>query len=158
MPDQKELDVLVKLADLERNVGMLYEAYAELFPRYREFWLGLAVEEKQHENWVHDLQSYVVQSGAKLNANRFNVIAIQSFIKYLNDESVKAKKREISLINALSVSKYIEESLIEHKFFEVAQGDSAELKQLLSGLANATQAHNEKIREALDAYKNTTDL
>ena len=150
---EKQLDALTKLSELEESVGRLYEVYAGLFPDYKEFWLSLVGEEKQHARWIHELHSYVVQGSATFNDDRFNVVAIRAFVKYLNDELGKATMRERSLLNALSISQYIEESLIEQKYFEIVIGDSPKLKQILTSLATDTQNHIKKVREALNTYK-----
>jgi hypothetical protein len=41
------------------------------------------------------------------------------------------------------------------KYFNIVEGDSDELKQTLRKLANATQSHITRVREALDSYKKT---
>ena len=150
-PTEKQLATLNELAELEESIGRLYEAYAMLFPDYRQFWSGLVEEEKEHAVWLRELRSYVVKGTAKFSENRFNIFAIQAYINYLKDELDKAKGR--ALVNALSIALYIEESLMEHKYFEIVDGDSKELKQTLSNLANATQSHIERVRNALNSYK-----
>ena len=152
-PTEKQLTILDKLAEVEESVGRLYSAYAALFPDYGQFWSGLVEEEKQHAIWVRELRSYIVKGMAKFSENRFNIFAIQTYINYLKDELEKAKGR-VS-INALSIALYIEESLIEQKYFEIVDGDSQELKQTLNNLANATQSHIQRVRCALNSYKNT---
>jgi hypothetical protein len=152
----KQLEILTKLSELEEAVGKIYEVYAELFPDYRQFWLGLSDEEKQHSRWVHSLRSDTIHGFTKFNVDRFNIFAINTFISYLNDELGKAVRRERSLINALSITKYIEESLIEHKYFEILVDDSPKMKQVLTSLGLATQNHAEKVREALSNYMKTS--
>jgi rubrerythrin len=45
------------------------------------------------------------------------------------------------------VAVYIEESIIEQRYFEVFAADAPELKRILADLANATKGHLEKVRE-----------
>ena len=149
----KQLIVLGKMAELETAVSLLYEAYAALFPDYSQFWSDLVDEEKQHAVWVQELRSRVEKGTAYFNDNRFNILAIQNYINYLQDELEKAKGR--TLLNDLSIAKYNEESMIEQKYFNIVEGDSDELKQTLRKLANATQSHITRVREALDSYKKT---
>ena len=152
-PLEKQLIVLDKLAELEESVGRLYEAYVALFPDYRQFWAGLVDEEKQHAVWVRELRVLVEKGTAKFTEDRFNIFAIQAYINYLKEELEKATER--TLVNALSIALYIEESLMERKYFEVINGDSEELKQTLHNLANATQTHIERVHETINAYKKT---
>lgn len=153
IPTRKQLIVLDKMAELETAVSRPYAAYAALFPDYRQFWSDLVDEEKQHAAWVQELRSRVEKGTAQFNENRFNILAIQNYINYLQDELEKAKGR--TLLNALSIAKYNEESLIEQKYFSIVEGDSDELRQTLGKLAGATQSHITRVRETFDSYKKT---
>jgi rubrerythrin len=150
-PLEKQLVILNTLAELEESVGRLYEAYAALFPDYRQFWSDLVGEEKQHGVWVRELRDLVEIGKAKFSENRFNIFAIQAYINYLKEELEKATGR--TLVNALSIASYIEESLMENKYFEIIDGDSEELRQTLRNLAGATQTHIERVRATLNTYK-----
>jgi rubrerythrin len=150
---EKQSTTLNKLAELEESISRLYEVYAEVFLDYQQFWSDLSNEEGQHAGWLRELNTNVVQGSATLRENRFNKIAIQTFINYLHDEYSKVMSRERALINALSITLYIEESLIEREYYEVLDGDSLELKQTLSNLASATKNHIERVREVFNVYK-----
>jgi hypothetical protein len=52
-------------------------------------------------------------------------------------------------INALSIAKYIEQSLIERRFFEIFKGDSQSQIEALSYLKIETQKHINKIEEKM---------
>jgi rubrerythrin len=150
---EKQSTTLNKLATLEESTGKLYKAYAEIFPDYRQFWSDLSNEEVQHAGWLRKLHNDVVRGSTTFRENRFNEIAIQTFINYLNDEYSKVMSRERVLINALSITLYIEESLIEREYYDVFDRDSPELKQTLSNLVNATKNHIERVREVFNTYK-----
>jgi rubrerythrin len=152
-PNENQLAGLDKLAELEISVSRLYEAYAALFPDYRQFWSELVDEEKQHASWVQGLRALVEKGAAKFNENRFNTPAVQNYINYLKDEIGKAPER--TLINALSIAKYNEESLIEREYFNIVEGDSDEMKQTLTKLAGATKSHIERVRKAINTYTKT---
>jgi hypothetical protein len=152
---EQQRNVLHKLAELEESVGHLYETYAGLFPDYQEFWLALVAEEKQYTAWVKELESYLTKGTVKFNEGRFNVFAIQSFLNYLKDEAEKAPGRTI--LNALSISAYVEESLMERGYFDVVDGDSEALKLTLNNLAEATQKHIKRVREYLNTYRNSNN-
>jgi rubrerythrin len=155
-PSEKQLDVLKKMSELEESAGRLYESYAQIFPDYRQFWLGLANEEKLHAEWVKKLHTLIERKTAEFSENRFNSIAIQKFLDYLKEEIGKASRRERALINALSITLYVEESLLENKYFEILNGDSKELKDTLRSLANATQRHIARVREVFNEAKKST--
>jgi hypothetical protein len=54
---------------------------------------------------------------------------------------------------ALSISLYIEESMIEHKYFEVLDSDPQELKATFNKLKNETDKHLRTIKEVWLRYK-----
>ncbi len=57
------------------------------------------------------------------------------------------------LINALSIALYIEEALIERKFFEVIEGDSVGLKHVLLDVAAATRSHIDRVRKVWSKHR-----
>jgi len=146
-------NILHRLAENEEAIGVLYQEYAKRFPDYESFWVGLASEEKEHASWIRRLYSTAAESALFFNQKRFNKEAIQTYLNYLQRELVKVKQGETTLINALSVTLYIEESLIERKYFDVFETDSVELKHVLLNLAASTRIHLDRAREALSNYK-----
>ena len=72
---------------------------------------------------------------------------MRGFSAYLERELTSAREPGMSPINALSVAVYIEESMIEQRYFEVFAPDAAELKRVLSDLATATRSHLDKVRD-----------
>ena len=153
MVTDEQPDILHRLAENEEAIGVLYHEYAERFPEYDSFWYGLAGEEKEHANWIRRLCSTAVERGLFINQARFNKEALQTYINYLQHELAKAKQGETTLLNGLSVTLYIEESLIERKYFDVFETDSAELKHVLRKLAASTRTHLDKTRETFNLYK-----
>jgi hypothetical protein len=144
--NEKQLDVLSKMAANEEMVGRLYRAYAGRFPKYNALWSGLAEEETKLISMV-DSDSLFFKDG------RFNKNAIKTFNNYLERETVKAVRLETPLIEALSTTLYIEDSLIEKKYFDVFETDSLASKQLLAKLSEDTRTHASKIREVLNKVK-----
>lgn len=151
-----QLNIIAKLSALEESIGRLYGAYANSFPDYNEFWTNLASDERQHAAWIGRLYSLIDNNSITFSKGRFKLAAIQTFLKYLDDELIKAKAKNLSLMNALSITLYIEESLIELKYFEMVEGDTPELKRIFRDLASATQMHVAKVREVLNRYKSNT--
>ena len=78
-------------------------------------------------------------------------LTLSPFINYLRDETARAGER--TLLNAFSIAAYIEDSLMERHYFEIAQGDSEELKRTLNNLAGATQSHVKHVKDTLETYK-----
>ena len=56
-------------------------------------------------------------------------------------------------VNALSIANAIEQSLLESKFFEVFETDSAELKRLLLKLRDETREHARSVLETWSRHR-----
>ena len=150
---EKDIEIVEMLAKNEEAVAQLYSAYADRFPEYKDFWSGLAVEEIDHAAELRKLCEIAVKGGLYITEGRFNTTAISTFSSYLEKESEPNRVKELSLINALSIAVYIEESIIEHKFFDVFQTDSVELKQILLNLAAETKRHLKQLRQLWNEHR-----
>jgi len=135
------------LIENEESVRNLYLAYAKKFPTHEEFWSGLAVDESGHADWIRGLAGQLRQGHSHIEPGRFRKEAIASFIRYVKDELTKVQNEEIPLITALSIALSAEQSMIEGRFFEVFDTDSAELKHVLDNMAAATEEHVKRVEE-----------
>ncbi len=154
---ENQMTIIDSLAKNEEAIGRLYEAYAHKFTDYQNFWVSLARDEKNHTRWIQSLSSGILQGSVLFNENRFNSAAINTFLNYLEREIAKAQDQYVLLINALSIALYIEQALIEHKYFEVFEGDSIELKNVLIGLAEETRRHLDRVRELWSNHRQSKE-
>jgi len=152
--DKNRSTVIEKLASNEKFIARLYKGYADAFSILREFWISLAVEEAQHASWIRNLGIETETKQVFADEGRFNTLAIQAFMDYLDKELAKLNEQEVSLIEALSITLYIEQSLVESKVFEIFKTDSAELKHTLTKLRDDTLVHCKRAKEELEKYKN----
>lgn len=67
----------------------------------------------------------------------------------------RARQSDFLLMDALSTALQLEEGLIENKYFEVFDGDSADTVHTLTMLAQATQTHYEMIYTTWCGLRNT---
>ncbi len=146
-------EVIEAMARNEEAVGRLYQTYAEKFPAQKDFWSGLATEEMAHAGWIRGLQARMKEGAISINKDRFKPQPVRAFSSYLERETASAREPGLSPINALSVALYIEESIIEQRYYEVAAADSPEMKRVLADLAGATLAHLEKVRQEWGGQK-----
>jgi rubrerythrin len=145
---EKQKKTIEMLAGHERAIGRLYKVYAEKFPYYEDFWLAFSGEETQHANWINELQSKIEEGSIHFNQDRFQIPAIQHSLNYAQKMLAKAQESDLDLISALSTASSIEDALIENRFFEIFEADSAQLKETLRRLAEATEDHRRRILRA----------
>jgi hypothetical protein len=146
-------EIIDNLAANEEILNRLYRGYAAAFPVESEFWNALASEEVKHSAYLKDLAVKAGTSPLFINEHRFKVGAIKTFTSYLNNEISRLELLTVSLIEALSITYDIEQSLIENKYFEVFKTDSAELKQILSVIREETLSHCNRSRVELEKYQ-----
>jgi len=154
--NEDSVEVLDKLAQHEELIGKLYEAYANVFPELKDLWNLLSKDEHQHATWIKEL-NLQASSDSRLfiNNHRFKIEAINTSLEYIHKEIDRVNISPIPTIEALSITFYIEQSLIESRLFEVFETDSVELKHLLLKLNNETVNHRTKVREVLDRHRKT---
>ena len=148
-PVQKKKSILELMAENEEAVARLYQAYAERFPRHRDFWHELVNEEIHHLRLIQHLPASNDLS-VKIDENRFDLNIFQVSLDYLEKKLIEAVNRKISIKDALSTALDIETGMLERGYFEVFVGDSQEFKKTLQALAAATEKHTNKIRKELD--------
>jgi rubrerythrin len=140
-------EVIEAMAKNEEAVSRLYQAYADKFPAQKVFWASLAADEISHAGWIRGLQAKMRDGSLAVNRDRFKIQPVRGFSAYLERELATAREPGMSPVNSLSVALYIEESMIEQRFFEVFAPDGPELKRVLSDLATATKSHLDKVRD-----------
>lgn len=129
----------------ELAVAYLYEVYAEAFPEFRDFWIGMSEEELQHAGWIDVLWAKVKNSIEDFVVERFQIGTIEHSIQYVEQQAETALQPDFAMINALSTALQLERALIESKYFETYEGDSTGTHNTLTSLADSTRTHCEKL-------------
>ncbi|MHC4062523.1 MAG: hypothetical protein ACYSUC_01720 [Planctomycetota bacterium] len=144
----KQIETVEMLAKHEEAIGQLYKAYSERYTDHRDFWLGLSDDESQHARWINELHSKVEDGSVHFKQDRFQIPAIRHSLNYVEKMLFKSIEADFELIEAFSTAWYIEDALLENKFFEVFETDSADLKETLRKLSEATAEHRQRIHDA----------
>jgi hypothetical protein len=140
-------EILDAMKEHEQAIADLYELYARKFPEYEDFWTELSREEVQYAGWLEKLQYHIENSAEDFVVERFPVGAIEHSTEFVKKQMDTAQQPDFFLINALSTALRLEEALMESKYFEVLETDSAKTKHTLTMLAQSTQAHYQKVRK-----------
>jgi len=111
-------EIIELLAGSEETIGRLYTTYANRFHEMESFWKSLADDERNHAIWIRSLKVKSGDNRVFVKPERFRPAAIKTFINHNEKEIMEAGKPGYRLINALSMAYFIEDSLIEKKYFE----------------------------------------
>jgi rubrerythrin len=140
-------EILDALKEHELAIAGLYEVYAEVFSDWKDFWIGLANDEREHADWIAALGAEVASGAESFVGGRFRVQAVEHSIGYVRQLAAAASEPDLILINALSIALQLERGLLEKKYFKVFAGDSAETKKALALLTEGTRTHYEKLHK-----------
>jgi len=140
-------EIVQLLAKHEESMSRLYRAYAERFSEHEAFWTRLGDEEAQHADWLRRLLVKVRQGLGCVRQERFDVAAVQRSLARLERKIRQANEPAFSLSDALAVAIAMEKMLIEAEYFEVFEGQAAEVIQVQYCLADAIKDHYRRIKE-----------
>lgn len=141
------------LADQEYQVALLYQAFAERFPRYRELWEDIARDELEHQQLVLSFKKHLEEGKLFFNAMMLNIGTIEKQIQLIATIATKTQNGEISEKEALEQAVEIEGSLVDQEMFRFFKGDSKIYREGLGQLSSQTQSHYNKLLEAVKNYK-----
>ncbi|HEX9744828.1 MAG TPA: hypothetical protein VGB30_05320 [bacterium] len=145
--------VIEALAKNEDVIGDLYKAYSELIPDYAHYFARMVDEERGHAIWLRRLAGTISNEELVLDKDRFNMDVIERSIAHAQNMEKEAREKGIDAITAASNSAVVENSLLEKKFFEVFEGDSAEVQRILVNLAKASEDHRDHVQQFLEDLK-----
>jgi rubrerythrin len=150
---ESQQDILKQIQILEENeeaLAGLYQAYANRFPEYEEFWFGLAMQEIDHSNLIHELIQRVKRGEARLYEHTLDIVYLQNFKELIDRETDRANYESISHHEALSTALRVEKDIIEHKYAQIFDSDSEEIRRILDEMTIATKRHRKLLEEHLD--------
>jgi len=149
MPSEAEqIQTLGLMAAHESALADLYRAYAKKLPSYQDFFNGLAADEVLHARMVAGFVDDVKTRKVSVKPGRFSSQSILSSLDFTKERVAEAERGGVSLMQALSTAKDLEDGLIERKYFGIFEDDGPELTRLLERLAAETEAHRRKVTEA----------
>jgi hypothetical protein len=147
--------IVQMLSDHELALKELYQIYAAKIPSLQDFWLRLAQDEQCHSEWLGSLLSKPGVDDSSGPCCWPRPTAVESSLKYVRTQIVRAKQGEVTLLAALSVAKDLESALLEKEFFRVAESTCPEVRAVLGRLVSATERHGRAVVKALDTAKCT---
>lgn len=153
---KNQLEILECFAQHEESIASLYKEYGNFFDD--DFWISLSQDELKHAGWIRYFKQKLSENTFYFDENRFKVEAINSSIKYIEEEMRLVKNKEITEIKAHSTALWIENALLESKVYELFESDTVELKNLLNNLNSETERHKKKIKIRLEKKKTEKEI
>jgi hypothetical protein len=148
--DSDLVDLLVKH---ELALGELYEGFAEALTGHKQLWRTLAAEEHGHAEMVETLRGDPAVDRWLLHGTGVKPFAVKSSIDYMQNIATRARAGGLSSLQALSIARDMETSLIEEQFSKMSPSLSEDVASLIAELVADTQRHRQRIVEALEVER-----
>jgi hypothetical protein len=140
--------IIELLGQLELDMSRLYKLFAGKFPKYKDLWLMMSQQEIVHSEHVKKLHSFAQQNRIIFDEKMTKTYTVKTVLDVIKDVHTKAEANKLTLLNALSMSRDLEESLIEKKFFDYFIGTDPESKTLINKIKEDTLEHHSKLKNA----------
>ncbi len=148
-----QITLLELLEKLEVEISKLYDLFAVKFPAYRDLWIHLRDEEIKHANYINQLNVHAREGRVLFDEKLTKTFTIKAVMDDIKDKYKKTEQDQYSLINALAFSVSLEQSIIEHKFYNYFNSDNPEIMKMIDDIRQDTASHESKIKGALDQEK-----
>ena len=149
----EQLESLGLLAAHEAAMADFYSALGARFPERADLFSTLVSAERDHARRITDFAALVSAGTVRVDPGRFPTAALLASLDSIGEEIRRARAPTVTLLEALSVAYELESRLIESRYYEVVEGDSAELKELVERLSRELAEHRavlERAREEAD--------
>ena len=140
--------ILQLLGQLELDVSNLYKIFAEKFPKYQELWTTLSQEEIEHADRVKMLYDLAKENKVIFDEKLTKTYTVKKVLEIIKDAQVKTMAGQINIINALSISRDLEQSIIEKEFYNYFAGKDSETRMLINSIKKDTLDHQSMVRNA----------
>jgi rubrerythrin len=143
-----QLEALGLLAAHEAAMADFYSALGARFTECADLFLTLATAERDHARRITDFAALVSAGTVRVDPGRFPAAALLASLDCIREEVRRAQAPTMTLSGALSVAHELEDALIESRYYESVEGDSAELKELVERLSRELAEHRALLERA----------
>jgi hypothetical protein len=140
--------ILQLLCQLELDVSNLYKLFAEKFPKHQALWNTLSLEEIEHADRVKMLHGLAKENRVMFDEKLTRTYTVKKVLEIIKDAHAKTLAGQLNIINALSLSRDLEQSIIEKEFYNYFAGKDTETKMLINSIKKDTLDHQTLVRNA----------
>ena len=140
--------ILQLLCQLELDVSNLYKLFAEKFPKYKELWNTLSQEEIEHADRVKMLHDLAKENRVIFDEKLTRTYTVKKVLEIIKDAHAKTLAGKFNIINALSISRDLEQSIIEKEFYNYFAGKDSDTTMLINSIKKDTLEHQSMVKNA----------
>ena len=148
-PGRPEDQIVELLIEHERAVSSLYEAFSGVFPDEQAFWQRLSEEATLHVQMVGRLHVRIQAGEGVVRADRFDRQDLEASLSRIKSRLESPDSPEFTLVDALKMADAIEQSVLEHHYFDIFEGHTLEITQIQYFLSHALEEHHQRLAQRL---------
>jgi rubrerythrin len=134
------------LAEHEKALADLYASIGVVLKSEKQFWQTISREELEHEQLILEIDEKLQSGEWSFKRPRFVTTAIAESIEWVNKLRENVESQGISMREALKLALEFETGMFEAKFFEIVNGDSPEMMNVLESLAGYSRGHVKRLQ------------
>jgi hypothetical protein len=146
----KVLQVFDLLADTETALAELYETCGKFWEADAKFWLGLATDERRHNEYIKSMRRIIAATPEQFSQEKpFQPIALQTMIYTIKTLMQKVSSNQITREEIFEVTRDIEKSVIESKYESILQSNNSQYNAIVKQIVIDTLTHKEMIEDKI---------
>ncbi len=140
--------ILDILEEMENFLSKYYGLCALTFPEDRDLWEDISQDETIHAQFVVNMRKILMNNPDVFEMGKTNLAVMKTYRKGIEDQFLRLKEGKILRRNSFFIARDLENSLMEHRFYEVLKGGNPEYQKMKNLIIEETENHYQKI----DAY------
>jgi len=144
---QKIIQILDMLKDIETGLGEFYGRCAFFFPEDEQLWEELKSDEIRHAEQIEEIVTMVKEKTEKFLLGEFNPVALKTYLEGIEDQRDRLEKGEINRDNTLFIARYYENTLVEKHFHRAVKSVDPEFFHLVEKIEQEEREHLEKLND-----------
>lgn len=157
MIEEYQKKIIDLFIEQELLIADLYDSFSVSFPEHRDFWTKIANDERDHAGWVQKLLNGVIEDKIYFSEGKTRTYTVKTSIEFIKKTISNIDFRYIDMVKALAISRNLETSLLERNMFKHFEGDSVQVKKVLSYLEKEQDKHCSDINDKLLVLKQIYD-
>lgn len=149
------LDVLSSMEEAEKTIAEFYRVCGELWIERQDFWSAIEEDERKHVRHLGTMKEIISRKPQRFEKGRpFNIMAVQTLIKGIQNNIAKTKAGELKMSGALFIARDNEQSFLESRYNEVVKTEDIEYLTLVNTIVRETVNHKASIDREIRNIRN----
>lgn len=152
MTDVSKDNILDLLIQFEHSMNGMYVAFAASLPKHSDLWKQMSSEELMHAKWLSVLKGWMQDGRVQLRPGIVSTDDVAEYAEEMDEYARQAAAGEMGEANAFAAAYKMETTIVEKRFYDVIQGTTDEVIQLIDKLSTEAQRHCDRVRSIWESF------